>query len=52
MCLCVVAERTAQKDRLSAHVCLQTGNGEVQVVGTAKQSGELHSEGEFWCIQL
>lgn len=48
----MVAERTAQKDRLSTHVCLQTGNSEVQVVGAAKQSGELHSEGELWCIQL
>lgn len=49
MCLCVLAERTAQKGRLSTHVCLQTGNGEVQMVGTTKQSGEFHSESEFQC---
>lgn len=33
------------EDRLSLHVCIQTGHGQVQMVGSADQSGELHPQG-------
>ena len=32
-------------DRLSSHVCIQTGHCQVQMVGTANQSGRFHPEG-------
>lgn len=31
--------------RMSSHVCVQTGDRQVQMVGSADQSGELHPQG-------
>lgn len=41
----VFAEGAPYQERLPTHVCLQAGHCQIQVVGPAKQSGELHSEG-------
>lgn len=34
------------QDRLSLHVCIQTGDCQVQMVGTADQSGKFHPQGK------
>lgn len=50
-CALVPAERAPQQERLPTHVCLQAGHGEVQVVGSAEQSGKLHPKG-LWTPTL
>lgn len=42
----ILIERVAEQDRLPKNVCLQTSYSQIQVVGSADQSGESHPWGQ------